>query len=126
VHVGIISEGVAGWRWLACLLGLLGGWDLGANVPSSCPGGKALPPGCFWNLNRRTDNDSGTSFTVDSLNQLTGGPNNWYTNDINGNLTGQVNYYAYGYSYDDEDQLASVIFSDISKSDCWFTMVQLS
>jgi RHS repeat-associated protein len=70
-----------------------------------------------WNLNRRTNNGTPTSFTVDNLNQLTAGPTSPYTNDNNGNLTGQVNYYAYGYSYDDEDQLTSVIFSGISKSD---------
>ncbi len=109
------DDWVARWLWLACLLGLLGGWDLNAKVPSSCLGGKTLPPGCAWNLNN--NNGTATRFTVDNLNQLTAGPTSPYTNDNNGNLTGQVNYYAYGYSYDDEDQLTRVIFSGISKSD---------
>jgi RHS repeat-associated protein len=115
VRVSLISDRVAGWLWLTCLLGLLGVWDLSAKVPSSCLGGKTLPSGCAWNLNN--NNGTATRFTVDTLNQLTDGPTSPCTNDNNGNLTGQVNYYAYGYSYDDEDQLTSVIFSGISKSD---------
>ena len=58
---------VVQWLWLVCLLGLLGGWDLGAKVPSSCLGGKTLPPGCDWNLNRRANHGTATSLTVNSL-----------------------------------------------------------
>jgi hypothetical protein len=114
LRVGLKNDRVARWLWLACLLGV---WDLGANVPSSNQDGKTLPPGCPWKLNRRPNKVTPASFMVDNLNQLTGGPTSPYYYDSDGNLAGQVNYYAYGYSCDDEDRLVSVVFTGISKSD---------
>jgi hypothetical protein len=52
------------------LLCLVGVWDLGANLPSPRFEVKTLPPGCAWSLNRRTNNGTATSFTVDNLNRL--------------------------------------------------------
>ena len=43
-----------------------------------------------WNLNHRTNNGVSTTFTVDSKNQLTGGPTGSYTYDDNGNLTAEI------------------------------------
>ena len=63
-----------------------------------------------WNLNKRTNNGTPTTFAVDGKNQLTsvGGLSCSYDN--NGNLTTRVPVsmcYVY-YTYDDENQLTSV------------------
>src|SRR5437867_10719260 len=44
-----------------------------------------------WNLNRRTNNGVTTTFSVDSKNQLTGGPGAPFVYDGNGNLTSSQN-----------------------------------
>jgi len=54
-----------------------------------------------WNLNKRTNNGSVTTFSVNNLNELSTG----YTYDYNGNETARSG--AYQYSYDDENQLTS-------------------
>src|SRR5437773_11390736 len=41
-----------------------------------------------WNLNKRTNNATVYTFTVDSKNQLTSGPVGTDSYDSNGNLTG--------------------------------------
>ena len=59
-----------------------------------------------WNLNYRTNSAGVTTFSVNSKNELTSGPNGNYAYDANGNLT---NYYStyMTYAYDDENQLTS-------------------
>jgi hypothetical protein len=59
-----------------------------------------------WNLNQRTNNGSTTTFTLDSKNQLTGGPTASYGYDNNGNLTSSSNGYV-TYTYDAENQLVT-------------------
>ncbi|MCW5554892.1 MAG: RHS repeat-associated core domain-containing protein [Verrucomicrobiae bacterium] len=61
-----------------------------------------------WNLNRRTNNSSGSThtFNVDVKNQLTNAtPVGTQLYDDNGNVTYNDAYY--GYSYDDENQLVN-------------------
>ncbi len=64
-----------------------------------------------WNLARRTNNGSTTTFTCNNLNQISNGVYSVYTYDNNGNLLteGYSGYSdVYRYTYDDENQLASV------------------
>ncbi len=58
-----------------------------------------------FNLNARTNSSGTTTFTVDSKNQLTGGPTSPYIYDNNGNLVGAGSVV---YGYDDENQLTSL------------------
>ncbi|MCW5555345.1 MAG: RHS repeat-associated core domain-containing protein, partial [Verrucomicrobiae bacterium] len=63
-----------------------------------------------WNLNRRTNNSSGSSqpFNVDGKNQLTSEPGMTDAYDANGNLTNRNDgsyYYGYSYTYNDENRL---------------------
>jgi len=62
-----------------------------------------------WNLNRRTNNGVTTTFSVDTKNQLTGGPGAPFVYDNNGNLTSSQNAMQI-YTYDDENRLISVQF----------------
>src|SRR5207245_5834259 len=62
-----------------------------------------------WNLNRRTNNGVTTTFSVDTKNQLTGGPGAPFVYDNNGNLTSSQNAMQI-YTYDDEKRLISVQF----------------
>ena len=68
-----------------------------------------------WNLNWRTNNGTPTSFSVDNLNQLSGGPTSPYTYDSDGNLTAQNNNYSY--TYDDEDRLVSMSYTATFRTD---------
>jgi hypothetical protein len=65
-----------------------------------------------WNLNRRTNNGSTTTVTVDSKNQLTAfGALDPYTYDGNGNLVQVGDEGIEGtmdYAYDDENRLTMV------------------
>lgn len=76
-----------------------------------------------WNLARRTNNGSTSTFPVDLKNQLTaepGGDSDVY--DANGNLTqrntgsGTNVYNVYQYTYDDENRLVSMLhdYGDVS------------
>jgi RHS repeat-associated protein len=69
-----------------------------------------------WNLNRRTNSGSVQAFTVDSKNQLTGGPTANYTYDDNGNMTASSSGYV-TYTYDDENQLTSTSSLNTYKTD---------
>ena len=63
-----------------------------------------------WNLNKRTNNGTPTTLAVDVKNQLTSVGGYTCVYDNNGNLTSRqtgASTYVY-YSYDDENQLASV------------------
>ncbi len=62
-----------------------------------------------WNLNKRTNNGVTTTFSVDTKNQLTGGPGAPFVYDNNGNLTSSQNAMQI-YTYDDENRLISVQF----------------
>ena len=62
-----------------------------------------------WNLNRRTNNGTPTTFSFDTKNQLTGGPGSPFVYDDNGNLTTSKNGMQ-NYTYDDENRLVSVQF----------------
>jgi len=63
-----------------------------------------------WNLNYRTNNTTTTAFTVNSENELTGGPTGPYSHDANGNMTGWQ-YTSGAYTYDDENRLISAQYS---------------
>ena len=60
-----------------------------------------------WNLNRRTNNGTPTTFTVDVKNQLTGGPATVYAYDSNGNLVSTSS--GMSYTYDEENRLTTII-----------------
>jgi RHS repeat-associated protein len=60
------------------------------------------------NLTKRTNNTTVTSYTVNSLNQITADGGASWTHDHNGNRTYQPNGVgSYNYTYDDENQLVA-------------------
>ena len=68
--------------------------------------------GAAWNLNYRTNNGVLTSFTVNSLNELTTAPDGGYSYSPNGNLVqsgidGDHNP-SWEYTYDDENRLVQL------------------
>jgi RHS repeat-associated protein len=67
-----------------------------------------------WNLNRRTNNGSTGTFTVNSKNQLTAAPSfPSFTYDSNGNLKSKGT--AYAFAYDDENRLQAWSYSSGSQ-----------
>lgn len=70
-----------------------------------------------WNLNWRTNGETGQSFTVNSQNELTSGLSGaaYFYHDDNGNLTNSNNVSGnptLTCSYDDENQLVEMLYSD--------------
>ena len=61
-----------------------------------------------WNILKRTNNAAVTSYSVNNLNQITSDGGAGYTHDSNGNLTYRPDSNNLNYTYDDENQLASV------------------
>jgi RHS repeat-associated protein len=86
------------------------GYTSGGSPISTEQMGYKYDPG--WNLNQRTNNGSVQTFTVDNQNQLTSDGVNSYSYDSNGNLISKSwsspSYGSLTYTYDDENQLASV------------------
>ena len=68
------------------------------------------------NLNHRTNNGVNTTFTVDSKNQLTGGPTANYAYDDNGNMSSSSSGYV-TYTYDAENQLVTWQNYNTAKTD---------
>jgi RHS repeat-associated protein len=60
-----------------------------------------------WNLSKRTNNGTTSTFTVDTKNELTGVDSTSYSYDDNGNLTYNSTS-GWTYYYDGENQLAAV------------------
>lgn len=76
--------------------------------PTSALWGYAYDPA--WNMTTRSNYTTPTSYTVNSLNQLTSSGGTAHTYDANGNmLTAGSNT---SYEYDDENQLTAVEFID--------------
>jgi len=67
-----------------------------------------------WNLNKRTNNGTPTTFAVDVKNQLTSVGSTSYTYDYNGNVSTAGALY---YSYDDENQLTQVMLWNTWKNE---------
>jgi RHS repeat-associated protein len=69
-----------------------------------------------WNLNKRTNNTTVTTFGVNGKNELTSGPTGPYTYDANGNLQ-YYNNNLMRYLYDDENQLTAWEYSQTAKTE---------
>jgi RHS repeat-associated protein len=76
-----------------------------------------------WNLNKRTNNGSVTTFTVNNLNQVTNDGTWTFSYDYNGNLVQQVraNHKEIDYTYDDENQLVRVATDTDTTTSPWRT-----
>ena len=61
-----------------------------------------------WNLNKRTNNGTPTTFGVNVKNELTSGPNGTCSYDYNGNLSSESSGPVRTFTYDDENQLTAV------------------
>jgi len=63
-----------------------------------------------WNLNKRTNNGTPTTFGVNVKNELTSGPNGTCSYDYNGNLSSESSGPVRTFTYDDENQLTAVVW----------------